>query len=80
MPWCLGQGAQAQTRHTGQVLAWLARAVGVLAAVTLGPGTALTRVTVAFAAGSVTVALMLAAVLLTRRPGPAERLAPQARE
>jgi O-antigen/teichoic acid export membrane protein len=65
----LGQGAQAQGRHAGQVLAWLAGA-GVLAAVTLGPGTALTRVTVAFAAGSATVALVLAAVLLARARGP----------
>ena len=63
----LGQAAQAQSLHAGQVLAWLAGA-GVLAAVTLGPGTALTRVTVAFAAGSATVALVLAAVLLIRRP------------
>jgi len=63
----LGQGAQAQARHAGQVLAWLAGA-GVLAAVTLGPGTALTRVTVAFAAGSATVAVVLAVVLLARRP------------
>jgi O-antigen/teichoic acid export membrane protein len=66
----LGQGAQAQARHAGQVLAWLAGA-GVLAAVTLGPGTALTRVTVAFAAGSATVAVVLAVVLLIRRPDPA---------
>jgi len=66
----LGQGAQAQALHAGQVLAWLAGA-GVLAAVTLGPGTALTRVTVAFAAGSATVALVLAAVLVVRRPGRA---------
>jgi len=66
----LGQGAQAQSLHAGQVMAWLAGAA-VLAAVTLGPGTALTRVTVAFAAGSATVAVVLAAVLLIRRPGPA---------
>jgi hypothetical protein len=64
----LGQGAQAQSRHAGQVLAWLAGAV-VLAAVTLGPGTALTRVTVAFAAGSATVALVLAAVLAAGATG-----------
>ncbi len=37
----------------------------------LGPGTALSRVTVAFAAGSATVALVLAVVLVTRRPGSA---------
>jgi len=66
----LGQGAQAQSLHAGQVLAWLA-GVAVLAAVTLGPGSALTRVTVAFAAGSATVALVLAAVLLIRRADPA---------
>jgi O-antigen/teichoic acid export membrane protein len=68
----LGQGAQAQSRHAGQVLAWLAGAV-VLAAVTLGPGTALTRVTVAFAAGSVTVVLVLAAVLAAGATGLALR-------
>jgi O-antigen/teichoic acid export membrane protein len=66
----LGQGAQAQGRHAGQVLAWLAGAA-VLAAVTLGPGGVLTKVAVAFAAGSATVALVLAAVLLVRRPDPA---------
>ena len=66
----LGQGAQALSRHAGQVLAWLAGTV-VLAAVTLGPGTALTRVTLAFAAGSATVALVLAVVMLIRRPGRA---------
>jgi O-antigen/teichoic acid export membrane protein len=59
----LGQGAQALGRHAGQVLAWLAGAA-VLAAVTLGPGGVLTRVTVAFAAGSATVAMALAGVLL----------------
>jgi len=64
----LGQGAQARSRHAGQVLAWLAGAA-VLAAVTLGPGTALTRVTVAFAAGSATVAGVLTVVLLARRAG-----------
>jgi O-antigen/teichoic acid export membrane protein len=65
----LGQGAQALGRHAVQLAAWLAGAA-VLVVITVGPGGALTRVSVAFAAGSVTVAVTLAGVLLAgaRRP------------
>jgi O-antigen/teichoic acid export membrane protein len=65
----LGQAAQAQARHASQLLAWLA-GVAVLAAITLGPGAAMLRVTEAYAGGSAVVAAVLAVLLLVRR-GPA---------
>ncbi len=62
-----GQGAQALARHRNQLLAWLA-GVAVLAAITLAPGAVTLRVVTAYTAGSATVALAMAAVLLARWP------------
>jgi O-antigen/teichoic acid export membrane protein len=67
----LGQAAQAQARHASQLLAWLA-GVAALAAITLGPGAAMLRVTEAYAGGSAVVAVVLAALLFAhRRPAGA---------
>ena len=64
----LGQGVLALARHRDQMLAWLA-GVAVLAAVTLTAGPVILRVVTAYAAGSATVALAMAAVLVARWPG-----------
>jgi O-antigen/teichoic acid export membrane protein len=63
----LGQGAMALSRHRDQLLAWLAGAA-VLVVITLGPGEVKTRVVVAYALSSLTVAVVLALVLFLRAP------------
>ena len=62
----LGQGVLALGRHRDQALAWVAGSV-VLIAVTLAPGTVALRVELAFAAGSLVVAGLLAVMLRGRR-------------
>jgi len=71
----LGQGVLAQGRHRDQALAWIAGTV-VLIGITFVPGAITTRVEVAFAAGSLVVAGVLALMLRGRRgqvvePAPA---------
>lgn len=68
----LGQAAMAQRRHPSQLLSWLAGVI-VLALVTLAPGDVKVRVVTAYAAGSVTVAVALAGLLLWR---PQRRASP----
>ena len=61
----LGQGAMALSRHRALLLSWLA-GVLVLALVTITPGDVITRVVIAYAAGSLTAACTLAVVLAQR--------------
>ena len=61
----LGQGVLALGRHRDQMLAWLA-GVAVLTAITLASGPVILRVVIAYAAGSATVALVMAGVLIAR--------------
>jgi hypothetical protein len=62
----LGQGAIALGRHRDQLLSWVAGGV-VLAAVTLLPGEVRLRVEFAYAASSLTVAVLLGIVLMRHR-------------
>ena len=59
----LGQSAMALSRHRDQLLGWAA-GVLVLVAITLGPGEVKRRVEVAYALSSLTVAVVLALVVL----------------
>jgi O-antigen/teichoic acid export membrane protein len=63
----LGQGALALGRHRDQALAWVAGIV-VLAGLTLAPGAVAHRVELGYAGGALTVAVVLATVLLRRVP------------
>jgi O-antigen/teichoic acid export membrane protein len=62
----LGQGAIALSRHRDQLLSWIAGGM-VLAVVTLLPGQVDLRVEFAYAASSLTVAVLLGLVMLRRR-------------
>lgn len=62
----LGQGAIALGRHRDQLLSWLVGGV-VLAVITLLPGEVRVRVEFAYAASSLTVAVLLGIVLLRHR-------------
>jgi O-antigen/teichoic acid export membrane protein len=62
----LGQGAIALGRHRDQLLSWVAGGV-VLAVVTLLPGEVRLRVEFAYAASSLTVAVLLGIVLVRHR-------------
>jgi O-antigen/teichoic acid export membrane protein len=66
----LGQSAMALSRHRDQLLGWMTGAL-VLVAITLGPGEVKRRVEVGYALSSLTVAVVLALVVLLRtsRPG-----------
>jgi O-antigen/teichoic acid export membrane protein len=69
----LGQGALALNRHRDQLLSWVVGGV-VLAVVTFLPGEVSLRVEFAYAASSITVVILLGAVLLHHR----ERFTPSA--
>jgi O-antigen/teichoic acid export membrane protein len=66
----LGQGVLAVNRHRDQALAWVAGTVALVAA-TLLPGGVAQRVEIAFVAGSIVAAAVLALVLLRHFPGRA---------